>query len=588
MARPPAPPKEPPPGGSPPLDRAAAVTDISREHANRIAGLLGPDGLPLYRTGAAQPPNAEWFGPQKPLQTVAPRDDVYGRAFDYPTGYNLSLQRRRDEPVSFETLRALSQNYDLLRLAIETRKDQMADLSGSVQPRKEAGEDFRAPSDDRCKQLATFFRKPDREHYFDQWLRLLLEEHLVIDAPVLVRRDDRRGNLWAAEVVAGDTIIRKLDITGRTPMPPDVAYQQILKGMPAVDYTTDELIYAPRNPRAHKAFGYSPTEQVIITVNIGIRRMTQQLYHFTDGNTPPALVGVPDDWPTEKIREFQNYWDSLMTSDLRTRRRMKFVPGQFAYQPTLDGERLMDQFDEWLARCICYAFSLPPLPFVKVMNRATAETSYDAALREGLGPLMKWAKNLIDDIIERWFGWPDLEWVWDDTRDLDPTEQVGVDRAEMERGIRSLDDLRAKRGQKPVGLPPIIFGLGPMGFLSVDQVRTMIESGANMPPPPMAMGPDGMPLGPEGMPMGPEGAEGDPLANAPPEVLAQLGIGPQQMGGPAGEEPPMDDEEEAPPGPAMQAGPMMPGGRPSFPVGNPRDLVRGLLRQVDRKLGARR
>jgi hypothetical protein len=36
------------------------------------------------------------------------------------------------------------------------------------------------------------------------------------------------------------------------PEPPDPAYQQILKGIPAADFSAEELLYLPRNPRAHR------------------------------------------------------------------------------------------------------------------------------------------------------------------------------------------------------------------------------------------------------------------------------------------------------------------------------------------------
>ncbi len=401
--------------------------DVGRDQVQRALGLLGPDGLPMARTTAARTASTEqgWFGPGEAPASTAPRGEAYGRAFDYATGTNLQPTPRKNEPVTFETLRALAQQYDLLRLAIETRKDQLSELSGSVQLRKNPGEPFRAKGDDRCKQLTTWFRKPDGEHYFDQWMRLLVEDQLVIDAPVVVRRNDRVGRFLRAEIIDGATIARVLDLTGRTPET-GAAYQQIIKGLPAVSYSKHELIYAARNPRSNKVYGFSPTEQVLTTVNIGLRRMTQQLYSHSEGNIPEALIGVPESWTLPQIEGFQRHWDS-MQRDAATRRRAKFVPGQFAYQPTRPDGQLTDQFDEWLSRIICYAFSLPPTGFVRMMNRATAETSYDASIREGLSPLMTWARNVINDIIEKWHGHDDLEWVWDDKRTLDPTEQLAVD-----------------------------------------------------------------------------------------------------------------------------------------------------------------
>ena len=40
---------------------------------------------------------------------------------------------------------------------------------------------------------------------------------------------------------------------------------------------------------------------------------------------------------------------------------------------------LVDVADEWYTRIVCYAFSIPPQPFIKEMNRATAETAKSAA-----------------------------------------------------------------------------------------------------------------------------------------------------------------------------------------------------------------
>ena len=64
--------------------------------------------------------------------------EVAGRRFDYPTGYNLNTTARAYEPVSFVQLRRLADGYDLLRLVIETRKDQAARMKWAIKPR-EAG-----------------------------------------------------------------------------------------------------------------------------------------------------------------------------------------------------------------------------------------------------------------------------------------------------------------------------------------------------------------------------------------------------------------------------------------------------------------
>lgn len=477
-----------------------------------------------------------FFGPGTPPQPVTTPDEVGGaRAFDYPAGYNLTTHPRRDELVTFDTLRDLA-TYDLVRLCVETRKDQVAKVSWSILPKKPPGQKHPPKPDDRCREIEKFLKKPDGQNPWEAWVRALVEETLVLDAVALYRRRTEGGQPYALELVDGASITLKLDITGRRPLAPQPAYQQILKGVPALEWTTEELTYSVRNPRANKVYGLSPVEQIITYINIGLRRMAKQLQTYTEGNIPEAFMSVPETWTAQQISEFQRYWDSIM-SVAANKRRMKFVPAGMNYWPTHPDGQLMDQFDEWLARICTYAFSLPPLPFVKMMNRATADTAYETALEEGLAPLLAWLKTLIDGEIEHFLGGAGYELVWDDIRKVDPTEQRGLDLNDLRAGVLGIDEIRTGRGLDPIGLPHLIWGIGPLGVISVDALKKAIEQGLDMPqppPPPDMMGMGGVPGDPNA----------DPLANADPRVLEQLGIqgGQPQLPPPGRGAPPEDDE----------------------------------------------
>jgi hypothetical protein len=114
-----------------------------------------------------------------------------------------------------------------------------------------------------------------------------LEDLLVIDAPALEVRHNRAGEIAGLDVVDGATIKLLFDDTGRRPNPPAPAFEQVIHGRPWKLLSAAELIYWPRNPRPHKAYGFSPVEQIVMTVNIGLRRQIMQLQHFTEGNVPP-------------------------------------------------------------------------------------------------------------------------------------------------------------------------------------------------------------------------------------------------------------------------------------------------------------
>ncbi len=138
----------------------------------------------------------------------------------------------------------------------------------------------------RIDKALTLLASPDRRRSFGDWLRMLLEDLLVIDAATIYPRYDRGGNLYALDVIDGATIKPLIGEDGRAPEPPDPTYQQVLHGVPAADFSADELLYLPRNLRAHRLYGLSPVEQVALTVNIALRREVATLDYYRAGSSP--------------------------------------------------------------------------------------------------------------------------------------------------------------------------------------------------------------------------------------------------------------------------------------------------------------
>jgi len=397
-----------------------------------------------------------FFGPGQPIAPAAP--EAAGRQWDYPSSINIHTTPRSTEAVNFATMRALADNYDLLRTIIETSKDRLCRMKWKYVVK---GDD-KTVDDPRTQEIANFFNQPDRENDWMTWYRILLEDLFVIDAPTIYVRKTKGGltgppRPFSLEIIDGATICRKIDADGRTPMAPDPAYQQIIKGLPAVNYTREELLYLPKNKRSNKLYGFSHVEQIIMTVNIALRRQIHQLEYYTEGNTPDLLFRVPETWQPDQIKQMQLWWDTL-TGDTANRRKGRFIPGGVDPYDTKQKE-LKDEFDEWLARLVCFQFSISPQPFVKEMNRATAETAEDTAKQEGLEPVLAWTKSLKDRIIRDYFGWPDIEATWEMERELDPVSKSTIEDQELRNGTRTINEIRKGRGEKPVegGDEPIIF-----------------------------------------------------------------------------------------------------------------------------------
>ena len=201
----------------------------------------------------------------------------------------------------------------------------------------------------------------------------------------------------------------------------------------------------------NRAYGFSPVEQIATTVNIALRRQLFLLEYFTEGNIPDSLIGVPDGWTPDQIASYQKYWDAYFSGEAGRRRRAKFVPGAAArtFVQTKEPE-LKNAFDDWLARLVCFAFSVSPQALVSQMNRATAEVQKTLSEEEGLAPVLAWIKALVDEILAREFDAADLEFAWTPSDTVDPVAQEQMLASYTSRGILTLNEARAALGRPPL------------------------------------------------------------------------------------------------------------------------------------------
>jgi len=397
-------------------------------------------GMSLMVTGQVP----VWFGPNDPLQPVAP-PEVEGRRFDYPVGVNLQYMPRHEQSesgVTFEQLRRISDpalgGLDLCRLAIETLKDKLSAQKWSI-----TGEDGK-DGGDKAKKVTRLLRRPDGILTYSVWARQLWEDMLVIDAPcVFIERK-------IPEIVDGAGIKLLSDGNGRRPLAPMPSYQQVLKGMPAVDYTTDQMIYFPRNLRSNKFYGMSPVEQLINILTLALKRQLSLNAVYTAGNVPDYLLGVPETWNADQIRRAQEGLDAMLSGSIEGKRKLHLIPDVNPIR--LGDPTLHEGFDEWLARIICWCFSLPPTALVRQVNRATAEVAQSASQLEGLEPIKEWWKDFMDEIISKCYGYDDMRLAWNDAEVVNPVDKATIVSIYVgKKPIMTPDEAR----QKYLGMDPL-------------------------------------------------------------------------------------------------------------------------------------
>ena len=422
------------------------------------------------------------FSPLQPLVPFTP--NIVGRNYDFLPGENINFLPRGygSGRIPFANLRLVSRNCEILRLVIETVKDQICSFDWQIVPKESS---TAQPDDPRIAEMMAFLQSPDRTHTFEQWLRMVLEDFMVIDALSIYRPKDRVGRPYAFEVIDGGTIKPLIDANGRRPLPPDPAYQQVLKGAPRVDYTTEELLYMPRTLMTYApTYGYSLVEQTLITIQTSIQRAKYQLAYFTEGSLPDAYAEMPEGMTQDGIKAFEDRFNNILSGNAGERRKVPFLPSGSKIE-ALKEAPLKDEFDEWIARIICFSFGLAPTAFIRQMNRSTAQNDQERAQQEGQAPKMKFIKTMMDLLIAD-FG-PDyaanFEYAWRESKNQDPKEQADVETEYVKTGIKTINESRAVLGLDPVASAEAnqLMAYTPTGFVPLDSFdQTMQQNQANM------------------------------------------------------------------------------------------------------------
>lgn len=420
------------------------------------------------RTAIADITSATQFSPLQPISPSTP--GIRGRLYDYQTGLNVQYLPRGygSNRIQFGALRQFSRNCEIARLVMEKVKDQITAYKWQFMPKENAKIDG---DDPRIDFLTEFFKKPDKINPFGVWLRMVLEDFMAIDAVTIYRVKDRVGRPYSFEIFDGGTIKPLIDADGRRPLAPDAAFQQVIKGAPRANYTTDEMLYSPRNLMPDDpTYGYSLIEQSLMTIEQSMQRQKYQLAYFTEGSVPDSYMTMADGMTPDQIREFEDNFNDILSGNAKERRKVPFVPFGSKIE-ALKAPILKDDFDEWIARILCFNFGLAPTAFIKQMNRATADSDQERAEQEGQLPKMQYIKVLMDTLIGD-FGpeFSDIEFRWQDSKNQDPKEQADVETSYVKVGVKTINEARLTLGLDPSSAPEAdtLLVYTPTGFVPLD------------------------------------------------------------------------------------------------------------------------
>ena len=467
-----------------------------------IAGIAAAGGLPRpveeFVAGAFAP-----LEPMRPFAVDAPRAEgqqPLPRRWQYPVGYNLPSPPGSIKMVDFATLRRYADEYSVARTCIQLRKNELLGMDWDIVPTSAAHAAMLAAGGgkpnsavmrdwrERRNIAVKFWQRPDPNYNnFASWFNALLEDLFVVDAVSLYLHPTRvpgRGpfgtDLAAVDLLDGTTIKPIIDVTGATPRPPAVAYQQFLYGVPRVDmmtlllgsdelpddkeairsYTGDQLLYAPYVTRSFTPYGFPPVEQAILPIRVGMQRQNWQLQFFTEGAIPGVFVLAPPGWTPQQCRTLQDVLNA-MSGDTAMKWKHVVVPS--AGIKEMRPADLVTTADYGLTEQVLMVFDVKPmeiglLPGGKSSGLGSAgmvEGQERAELRHSLRPLCRWlADSIFTYILQNTMGQEDMEWRFLGlSAEQDPVKEAEVGKTYVTSGIYTIDQWRQHLGEEPFGLP---------------------------------------------------------------------------------------------------------------------------------------
>lgn len=374
-------------------------------------------------------------------------------------------------PIRSNVLRDFSVNYPIVRACIDYIKNKVTQLEWAVVPID--GESPTSQQEAQIEEIMQFFKEPSGlKSTFTRLEELIIEDYLVIGAVTIEKARTVGGDITALIPFDSATVKVRLLEDGRIPEPPEVAFEQWIRGKKVSSMTADEVIYAIRNHRTNSPFGLSPLESLIIQVKAALASDIYNLNWFTNSNLAEGFVELPD-LPLDKIKEYQAYWDALIAGDPRKQRRIKFVPEGMKYTPTKKAEDMaFEKFSEWLLKQTCAVFGVPPqdIGFTTDINRSTADVQAEKGQERAKRPMVNFLQELFTSIIQKEMGFTDFKFVYLNIDPVDKLNEAKIDTLRIKSGINSVDEIRIRDGLDPVGLEHYIMtGKGP---LLIDQINS--------------------------------------------------------------------------------------------------------------------
>lgn len=237
---------------------------------------------------------------------------------------------------------------------------------------------------------------------------------------------------------------------------PDIFAVQVVQGTARTQYTVDDLIYEPRNPRTNVAscgYGYSETELLIKIVTGFLNALTYNSRGFDANSIPKGVLHFSGNYSDSDIAEMRRYWNSMVrgvnnawvmpimvSKDQQSRAAFEKFGIDFS-------EMAFSKWMTFLVSIICAIYGMSPAEInfdafsggnTSPLSGSDTAEKLAASKDSGLRPLLAYFQSLLTDYVICEFN-PDFAFRW---TGLDPDDQDK--RHELKKMVTTVNEIRAE------------------------------------------------------------------------------------------------------------------------------------------------
>ena len=338
------------------------------------------------------------FDPGVPMQPVV-QD---GEPIQWPpaVGWNLLYDPNKKLGIPPYLLRAFSENCTSVRVIIsQLISTAMGWDFGAV--KEGTTRAHRKDTDAVRDGIKKWLKKPDGKRSMQRWLSIVVDDLTVIGAPSLARTVTLSGKPKGLKPIDSALVVPIVTASGDAPEPPAPAYYFTAYGLPYRQYTSDELLYEPMQEKSWTPFGVSPVEEVFAYIVLAINRGLYYSAYYDSGTVPAGIATCPKDWELEKIKQFADYFQTIMTGSVGKVHQLWWAPADTKIQAFKQHPDWQYDFDEFIFRLMAMRIGVDASPMVKQggLGRPNEGLS-EEALAAGIVPLKKYVATLLDTYIQ--------------------------------------------------------------------------------------------------------------------------------------------------------------------------------------------